>query len=960
MSVSTDKYDPYDFANRRHIGPTAAEIAGMLAIVGAADLDTLIDTTIPDNIRWKGKLDFGPPLSERRMLERLRDTANENRLLTSLIGQGYYGTNMPPVIQRNIFENPAWYTAYSPYQPEISQGRLEALLNYQTLVADLTGLDIANASLLDEATAAAEAMNMARRVATSTANAFFVAQDCLPQTIAVLKTRAAPIGIAIHIGDPFKDLDPRTVFGALFQYPGAEGDIRDYSGPIAALHDAGAIAAVAADPLALTLLQPPGEMGADIAIGSMQRYGVPMGYGGPHAAYIATRDAHKRALPGRIVGVSVDARGNRAYRLALQTREQHIRREKATSNICTSQVLLAVIASMYAIYHGPRGLRAIAARVHRDAVRLAAGLQSLGFAVSPRTFFDTINVEVGAFQGLILKNAIDNGINLRKIGTDRIGISVDERTRADTLEAVWRAFGGATLKYDEAYPAARLPEDLLRASEFLTHPVFHMNRAESEITRYMRRLADRDLALDRAMIPLGSCTMKLNGTAEMLPVSWPEFSEMHPFAPEDQARGYRRMIDDLSSKLCAITGYDAISMQPNSGAQGEYAGLLAIRAYHRSRGDEHRNVCLIPSSAHGTNPASAQMCGMEVVVVQAAENGDIDIADLSGKAEAHKHDLAAVMLTYPSTHGVFEEGVRRVCEIVHGYGGQVYFDGANLNALVGLVRPGDIGADVGHLNLHKTFCIPHGGGGPGMGPIGVKAHLIPFLPGHPETDGRGPTVSAAPYGSASILPIAWAYCLLMGGRGLTQATRIAILNANYIAARLKDAYPIIFTGRGGRVAHECIIDVRPLTKATGVTVDDIAKRLIDCGFHPPTMSWPVAGTLMIEPTESESKAEIDRFCDAMLAIREEARAIGDGMADRTNNPLKRAPHTVEDLVGPWDHPYSREIACFPTGAFRVDKYWPPVNRVDNAFGDRNLVCNCPPLESYVKQSETAPHPSAAE
>jgi glycine dehydrogenase len=647
----------------------------------------------------------------------------------------------------------------------------------------------------------------------------------------------------------------------------------------------------------------------------------------------------------------VDTQGQRALRLALQTREQHIRREKATSNICTSQVLLAVIASMYAVFHGPRGLKAIAERVHRDAVRLDEGLTSLGFKVNPTAYFDTITVEVGAYQGLILKNAVDNGINLRKVGSDRIGISVDERTRPDTLEAVWRAFGGFDLRYQEAWPASRLPQNLIRTSEILTHPVFHMNRAESEMTRYMRRLADRDLALDRSMIPLGSCTMKLNATAEMLPISWPEFGELHPFVPADQAEGYKELIDDLSQKLRVITGYDAISMQPNSGAQGEYAGLLAIRAYHKSRGESDRNVCLIPASAHGTNPASAQMCGMTVVVVGTDAEGNIDVADFRAKAEKHKDLLAACMITYPSTHGVFEESVVALCEITHANGGQVYFDGANLNALVGLARPGDIGADVGHINLHKTFCIPHGGGGPGMGPIGVKKHLIPFLPGHPETDRREHTVAAAPYGSASILPISWSYCLLMGGRGLTQATRIAILNANYIAKRLGSAYPVLYTGRNGRVAHECIIDTRPLNESAGVTVEDIAKRLIDCGFHAPTMSWPVPGTLMIEPTESETKAELDRFCSAMLAIREEAYAIADGRIDRKNNPLKNAPHTVEDLIGPWDRPYSREAACFPPGAFRVDKYWPPVNRVDNVHGDRNLVCSCPPLESYKEAAE---------
>jgi glycine dehydrogenase len=944
-------YDPYDFANRRHIGPSAAEIESMLAVVGAPTLHALIDETVPAGIRQQQRLDFGKSLSERRALDRLRETANKNRLLTSLIGQGYHGTTMPPAIQRNIFENPAWYTAYSPYQPEISQGRLEALLNFQTMICDLTALDIANAALLDEATAGAEAMAMAKRVAASKANAFFVDKDCLPQTIAVVKTRAAPHGWDVVVGDPFTDLDAAGAFGALFQYPGVCGACHDFTAQCAALHAAGAIAIVAADPLALTLLKPPGEMGADIAVGSMQRYGVPMGFGGPHAAYMATRDAYKRSLPGRMVGVSVDARGNRAYRLALQTREQHIRREKATSNICTSQVLLAVIASMFAVFHGPRGLKAIAERVHRDAVRLDEGLTSLGFSVAPEAYFDTITVEVGPYQGLILKNAVDNGVNLRKVGNDRIGITVDERTRPDIIEAVWRAFGGFDLRYQEAYPAARLPQDLLRTSDYLTHPIFHMNRAESEMTRYMRRLADRDLALDRSMIPLGSCTMKLNATAEMLPISWPEFSEMHPFVPEDQALGYKELIDDLSAKLCRITGYDAISMQPNSGAQGEYAGLLAIRAYHLSRGDAHRDVCLIPASAHGTNPASAQMCGMTVVVVGSDKDGNIDVADFEAKAEKHAARLAACMITYPSTHGVFEESVTRLCEVIHRHGGQVYIDGANLNALVGLARPGDIGGDVSHINLHKTFCIPHGGGGPGMGPIGVKAHLIPFLPGHPERGGSGMTVSAAPFGSASILPISWSYCLLMGGRGLTQATRIAILNANYIAKRLEGAYDVLYKGASGRVAHECIIDTRPLFQQAGVTVDDIAKRLIDNGFHAPTMSWPVAGTLMIEPTESETKAELDRFCNAMLSIREEARAIEQGRIDRTNNPLKNAPHTVEDLVGDWNRPYSREQACFPAGAFRVDKYWPPVNRVDNVYGDRNLVCSCPPLDSYAEAAE---------
>ena len=944
-------YEPYDFANRRHIGPSPEEMAEMLAIVCVTSLDELISETVPTDIRQAKPLDFGHPLSERGALDRLRETANKNRVLTSLIGQGYHGTIMPPAIQRNILENPAWYTAYTPYQPEISQGRLEALLNFQTLVADLTGLDVANASLLDESTAAAEAMALAYRVTKSKANAFFVDEQCLPQTIAVLKTRADPLGWEIVVGDPFKDLKPERMFGALFQYPGVCGAFHDFSDVIAKLHAAKALAVVAADPLALTLLKPPGEMGADIAVGSMQRFGMPLGYGGPHAAYIAVKDAYKRALPGRLVGVSIDSRGNRAYRLALQTREQHIRRESATSNICTAQVLPAVVASMYAVFHGPKGLKGIAERVHRKAARLADGLESLGFKIRPEAFFDTITVDVGPYQGLIMKNAVDNGVNLRKVGIDRVGVTVDERTRPNTLEAVWRALGGDKLVYRDDPPEYRLPEVLIRQSAYLTHPVFHMNRAESQMTRYMRRLADRDLALDRAMIPLGSCTMKLNATAEMLPITWPEFAELHPFAPTDQARGYAEIIADLSEKFCEITGYDAFSMQPNSGAQGEYAGLLTIRAYHKSRGEAQRNVCLIPSSAHGTNPASATMCGLKVVVVGTDADGNIDIEDFRDNAQANAANLAAAMITYPSTHGVFEETVREVCDITHANGGQVYLDGANMNALVGLARPGDLGADVSHLNLHKTFCIPHGGGGPGMGPIGVRAHLAPFLPGHPETAGNAMTVSAAPFGSALILAIPWSYCLMMGGAGLTQATRVAILSANYIAARLSGAYDVLYTGSKGRVAHECIIDTRPLLASAGITVDDISKRLIDCGFHPPTMSWPVPGTLMIEPTESETKGELDRFCDALLAIREEARAIEQGRYHRTNNPLKNAPHTVEDLIGEWHRPYSRECACFPAGAFRVDKYWPPVNRVDNVYGDRNLACSCPPMESYVKGSE---------
>ncbi|MCF1483478.1 aminomethyl-transferring glycine dehydrogenase [Agrobacterium vitis] len=943
-------YQPYDFANRRHIGPSPAEMDEMLKVVGYDSLDGLIAATVPASIRQSTPLVWGKAMSEREALDKLRETANKNKALTSLIGQGYYGTITPPVIQRNILENPAWYTAYTPYQPEISQGRLEALLNFQTMICDLTGLDVANASLLDEATAAAEAMAMAERVAKSKAKAFFVDANCHPQTIAVIQTRAEPLGWGVVVGNPFTDLNPGEVFGALFQYPGTHGHVSDFTPLINALHNAQAIAAVAADPLALLLLKSPGEMGADIAIGSSQRFGVPVGYGGPHAAYMAVKDTIKRSMPGRLVGVSVDSRGNRAYRLSLQTREQHIRREKATSNICTAQVLLAVMASMYAVFHGPQGLKAIAQQVHQKTVLLAKGLEKLGFTIEPETFFDTITLEVGHMQGLILRAAVAEGVNLRKVGTTKIGISLDERTRPATLEAVWRAFGG-NFAVGDFTPDYRLPTSLLRTSQYLTHPIFHMNRAESEMTRYIRRLSDRDLALDRAMIPLGSCTMKLNATAEMLPITWPEFSDIHPFAPADQALGYKEMIDDLSEKLCTVTGYDAISMQPNSGAQGEYAGLLTIRNYHLAKGDTHRTVCLIPTSAHGTNPASAQMAGMLVVPVKALDNGDVDLADFRGKAEQHSANLSCCMITYPSTHGVFEETVREICEITHAHGGQVYLDGANMNAMVGISRPGDIGSDVSHLNLHKTFCIPHGGGGPGMGPIGVKAHLTPYLPGHVETDGRPGAVSAAPYGSPSILPISWSYCLMMGGEGLTQATKVAILNANYIAARLTGAYDVLYTSASGRVAHECIIDTRPLADSAGVTVDDVAKRLIDCGFHAPTMSWPVAGTLMIEPTESETKAELDRFCTAMLAIREEARAIEDGRMDKTNNPPKNAPHTVEDLVGEWDRPYSRDQACYPPGAFRVDKYWSSVNRVDNVYGDRNLVCTCPPMSEYAEAAE---------
>ena len=950
MRLEFTDYDPYDFANRRHIGPSPEEMAEMLALLNVGSLDSLIDETVPTSIRQTSPLDWGPALTERQALDTLRETADRNSNLVSLIGQGYYGTITPPVIQRNILENPAWYTAYTPYQPEISQGRLEALLNFQTMVCDLTGLDVASSSLLDEATAAAEAMAMARRLSKSKRDNFFVDENCHPQTLSVIRTRAEPLGWTVIVGDPMIDLKSADVFGAIFQYPGTYGHIRDFTEVVAALHADNAIAVIAADPLALALLKTPGEMNADIAVGSTQRFGVPMGYGGPHAAYMAVKDAHKRAMPGRLVGVSVDSRGNRAYRLALQTREQHIRREKATSNICTSQVLLAVMASMYGVFHGPLGIKAIAQRVHHRAVTLCRRLEALGFSVEPKTFFDTITVAVGERQSAILAAAVEGGVNLRKVGEDRIGVSVDERTRAGNIETVLRAFGGDAriTEFDREY---RLPDRQLRQSDYLTHPVFHMNRAESEMTRYMRRLSDRDLALDRSMIPLGSCTMKLNATAEMLPITWPEFAELHPYAPPDQAAGYKFLIDDLSDKLCAITGFEAVSMQPNSGAQGEYAGLLSIRAYHRANGEEERDVCLIPTSAHGTNPASAQMAGMKVVAVRSAANGDIDVDDFRDKAETHRARLAACMITYPSTHGVFEARVAELCDIVHEHGGQVYLDGANMNALVGLARPGDFGADVCHLNLHKTFCIPHGGGGPGMGPIAVKAHLAPYLPQSPQSGGAAGPVSAALHGSPSILPISWSYCLMMGGAGLTQASKVAILNANYIAARLEGAYPVLYRAANGRVAHECILDTRILQETAGVSVDDVAKRLIDCGFHAPTMSWPVAGTLMIEPTESETKAELDRFCDAMLAIREEARAIEDGRIDPQNNPLKNAPHTVEDLIGDWDRPYSREQACFPPGSFRVDKYWAPVNRVDNVYGDRNLVCSCPPMEEYQNAAE---------
>jgi glycine dehydrogenase len=939
---------------RRHIGPSVCDVTAMLETVGAKSVDALMAETLPASIRQAAPLDLGKPLSETEAIAHMAELARQNQVFTSLIGQGYSGTILPAVIQRNILENPAWYTAYTPYQPEISQGRLEALFNFQTMICDLTGLDVSNASLLDEATAAAEAMALAERHSQVKAKSFFVDKDVHPQTLAVMRTRAEPLGWNLIVGDPLVDLDKADVLGALLQYPGSSGALRDLRPAIAALKAKGALAIVAADLLALTLLASPGELGADIAIGSAQRFGVPMGYGGPHAAYMAVRDALKRSLPGRIVGLSVDSRGMPAYRLALQTREQHIRREKATSNICTAQVLLAVIAAMYAVYHGPEGLAQIARNVHRRAAVLAAGLRKLGFALQSESFFDTISVDAGARHAEIVARAAAEKINLG-VGESALRIALDEATTPATVEAVWRAFGGQ-LSYAEIEATTReaLPEALKRTTAFLTHPVFHAHRSETEMLRYMRKLSDRDLALDRAMIPLGSCTMKLNATTEMMPLTWPEFASLHPFAPREQAAGYHALFARLEKWLCDITGYDAISLQPNSGAQGEYAGLLAIRGYHAARGESHRKICLIPSSAHGTNPASAAMVGMDVVVVACEANGDVDVNDLRAKAEKHSQDLAAVMITYPSTHGVFEEHISEICDIVHGHGGQVYLDGANLNAQVGLSRPGDYGADVSHLNLHKTFCIPHGGGGPGMGPIGVRGHLKPFLPGHPATKADAPVgpVSAAPFGSASILTISYIYILMMGGEGLKRATEIAILNANYVAARLDAHFPVLYKNARGRVAHECIVDPRPLKTTSGVTVDDIAKRLIDYGFHAPTMSFPVPGTLMIEPTESESKAELDRFCDAMIAIRKEIAEVEAGRFKIEASPLRHAPHTVHDIADDaWNRAYTRAEGCFPAGTSRTDKYWCPVGRVDNVYGDRNLVCSCPPVSDYAEAAE---------
>ncbi|MCL2551782.1 MAG: aminomethyl-transferring glycine dehydrogenase [Actinomycetia bacterium] len=942
---------------RRHIGPDAEAQAKMLAQVGFGSLDELTAAAVPDTIKSAEALGLPAALTEAEVIAELRALADRNQVLAPMIGLGYYGTFTPPVILRNVMENPSWYTAYTPYQPEISQGRLEALLNFQTMVADLTGLPTSGASLLDEGTAAAEAMALSRRVGKVKNGVFLVDADTFPQTVAVIETRAEPTGVEVVVADLSDGIPAeaaeRGVFGVLLQYPGASGAVRDLRPVIEQAHELGAVVTVAADLLALTLLTSPGALGADIAVGTTQRFGVPMGFGGPHAGYMAVRDAYARNLPGRLVGVSVDADGDKAYRLALQTREQHIRREKATSNICTAQVLLAVMAGMYAVYHGPDGLAAIARRTHRYAAVLAAALRGAGLETEHDAFFDTLTVRVPGKAAGVVEAAREAGVNLRLTDADRVGVACDETTNRAQLAAVLAAFGAPAADLDalDAATADALPAALARTEPYLTHPVFHQHRSETAMLRYLRRLADRDYALDRGMIPLGSCTMKLNATTEMEPVTWPEFGALHPFAPAEQAAGYLELIHGLEDQLAEVTGYDKVSLQPNAGSQGELAGLLAVRAYHRANGDTGRTVCLIPSSAHGTNAASAVMAGMKVVVVRTGQNGDVDVDDLHAKIEQHRASLAVLMVTYPSTHGVFEDNITDICAAVHDAGGQVYVDGANLNALVGLARPGRFGADVSHLNLHKTFCIPHGGGGPGVGPVAVRAHLAPYLPNHPLQPAAGPEtgvgpVSAAPWGSAGILPISWTYVRLMGAEGLKQATQMAVLGANYVAKRLEPHFPVLYTGPGGLVAHECIVDLRPLSKDTGVSVDDIAKRLIDYGFHAPTMSFPVAGTLMIEPTESEDLAELDRFCDAMIAIRGEIDRVSGGEWPADDNPLHNAPHTAAALGGAWTHPYSRQEAVFPAGVSAADKYWPPVRRIDGAFGDRNLVCSCPPLDAY--------------
>ncbi|WP_423360143.1 aminomethyl-transferring glycine dehydrogenase [Pseudomonas citronellolis] len=953
-SPSLSQLNQPDAFLRRHLGPDEAERRTMLEALGVASLDDLIVQAVPPAIRLNRPLELPPALDEQGALARLRGYAQQNQLWTSLIGTGYYGTVTPTVILRNVLENPGWYTAYTPYQPEIAQGRLEALLNFQQLTIDLTGLDLASASLLDEATAAAEAMALAKRVAKAKSNLFFVDVNCHPQTISVVRTRAQAFGFDLVV-DELDTLGQHTVFGALLQYPDSRGEVRDLRPLIDALHARQAIACVAADLLSLLLLTPPGELGADVVLGSAQRFGVPMGYGGPHAAFFATRDEFKRAMPGRIIGVSRDARGNTALRMALQTREQHIRREKANSNVCTSQVLLANIASLYAVYHGPEGLKRIALRVHRLTAILAAGLFAKGLKRVNAHFFDTLTLEVGAQQAAILERARAARYNLRIVGEDRLGVSLDETCGAETVATLFDIFLGAghglsIAVLDAGDLSDGIPGTLQRRSGYLGHPVFNRHHSETEMLRYLRQLEGKDLALNQAMIPLGSCTMKLNATSEMIPITWPEFANLHPFVPREQAEGYRLMIDELESWLRAITGFDAICMQPNSGAQGEYAGLLAIRKYHESRGEGHRNVCLIPSSAHGTNPASAIMASMRVVIVECDKGGNVDLEDLKLKAAEAGAQLACLMITYPSTHGVYEESIREICEVIHSHGGQVYMDGANLNAQVGLARPADIGADVSHMNLHKTFCIPHGGGGPGMGPIGVKKHLAPFVANHPVIRVEGPNplndaVSAAPWGSASILPISWMYIAMMGPQ-LADATEVAILSANYLAQRLDGAFPVLYRGRNERVAHECILDLRPLKAQTGISEEDVAKRLMDYGFHAPTMSFPVPGTLMVEPTESESLHELDRFVEAMLSIRAEIAKVETGEWPAEDNPLKRAPHTLADVTGPWERPYGIAEAVTPSEHTRAFKYWPAVNRVDNVFGDRNLFCACVPVDEY--------------
>ncbi|MGY2168872.1 aminomethyl-transferring glycine dehydrogenase [Pseudomonas gingeri] len=945
--------DPQAFL-RRHLGPDAAEQQAMLDVLGLGSRVELIEQTVPPGIRLNRELDLPAALDEQAALDKLRGYAQQNQLWTSLIGMGYHGTLTPTVILRNVLENPGWYTAYTPYQPEIAQGRLEALLNFQQLTIDLTGLELANASLLDEATAAAEAMALAKRVAKAKSNLFFVDEQCHPQTISVVRTRAEGFGFELVVG-PVDNLSQHQVFGALLQYPDTHGEIRDLRPLIEQLHARQALACVAADLLSLLLLTPPGELGADVVFGSSQRFGVPMGYGGPHAAYFATRDEYKRAIPGRIIGVSRDARGNMALRMALQTREQHIRREKANSNICTAQVLLANIASFYAVYHGPEGLRRIAQRVHRLTCILASGLERKGIARLNRHFFDTLTLEVGGSQTAILESARAAQINLRILGRGQLGLSLDETCDETTVLRLLDIFLGADHGLDVAELDAQaldsgIPDGLQRRSAYLTHPVFNAHHSETEMLRYLKQLENKDLALNQSMIPLGSCTMKLNASSEMIPITWPGFANLHPFAPREQVQGYAAMIEELERWLCAITGFDAICMQPNSGAQGEYAGLLAIRKYHESRQQGARNICLIPSSAHGTNPASAQMAGMQVVIVECDEAGNVELEDLKAKALAAGDHLSCLMATYPSTHGVYEEGIGEICEVIHRHGGQVYMDGANLNAQVGLARPADIGADVSHMNLHKTFCIPHGGGGPGMGPIGVRAHLAPFVANHPVVPIDGPlpqngAVSAAPWGSASILPISWMYIAMMGPQ-LADASEVAILAANYLAQQLGGAFPVLYSGRNGRVAHECILDLRPLKAQTGISEEDVAKRLMDYGFHAPTMSFPVPGTLMVEPTESESKAELDRFVEAMLRIRAEIAEVQNGNWSAEDNPLKRSPHTLADITGVWERPYSIEQAVTPTAHTRAHKYWPTVNRVDNVYGDRNLFCACVPVDDY--------------